>query len=1475
MKTNHYTSILSRLLNASAKLLFTLVALGFSFLVSAQKGNSNGTKDIVVRACVTNIGNGMYRVNFGYDNPNKKGVTVDEDKSTVKSNSGKNKTKGINAFKNGSVDKAFTMEFNEKDVVEWTVINPNGKVHTVIASANSSHCPEVEEGFIFPVYGQGNGKSDALVGLELTSLANQVAGDEPSGLIFQINDEQEVLIEITPQKNMLADAISLLTGTFGRQYNTDPQVSDFVLNPMVIADPANELQAIDLFFPIDRLLELNSYPLLLNFVRPLYPSYQNGGVVDSQGDAAQKSDIVRESFRIVRDGEVVAIDGSGQKIGVLSDSYNTQPFTGKTKAEVDVENGDLPGLNNINGYNSEIEVLKEFPFGTASDEGRAMMQILHDVAPGAALAFHTGAVSPRDFEVGVKALAAAGCDIIVDDLTFITESFFGSGRISNAIDSFTGVDGNFYFTSAGNFSNKGYQGLFTPSENTPTTNFLPSGNVTKAHIFGTNADGSPDIYQKINVVPGTYMIVLQWDEGLASQDNGSGALTDLDIYLVDDAGNLIVGNNRFNLNGDPTEIIVFQSVGTGEANLLITNASGETPPGLSFRYIAFQANGLEFLEYAGAPTISGHAMSPKAITVGAVDYRSAQNPQAQTFSSYGGTLANQALVEVDIAAPDGVNTNVASIGIDIEGDGFTNFFGTSAAAPHAAGAFALLMSALPSWYPDGLPINAPARANPSNDKALKLFKDTALAAGDINTAGAGLLNTTNAFLQIATQTPTITQLVVEDGKTPSAEPFQVTILGDYLPESPTVIFDGQELEIVSVTETEITALVNAFSGNPRLVVNVEGKTPGGTDGGDSNPLYFFDEGTYVLNIIANDASIEFGQAVDFSFSVEGLPEGVSIDSLGLPAIKIATPAVFPYPDVNNYNLQPYFETDLTEDQMNAFHINFMAGIFEVTKKDLVIRPIDATRQYGEAIDVEFNYDFIEDGIEDPLDFISLIDFEHESTFFETNTIALVNRFIAVVNDYQFVDLLDGGSWMASERTIQNRFIAVVNGMNIIDMEVDDLTNYFDAVNNPTTNRFIAVVNRFIAVVNGLALVNNQVDMSIENRFIAVVNESSLGGEDDTNDYSTVFALVDAEDASTDTEQRGVDLLYSLNMITGLGVTNTQDASHYVYPGSFLSPLANNFNTTYDYSRLNITAAPMQATISDFVVNDGVFPSSDQISAEITGFVYNETLETVFPDGLEYYFEDMQGNPYVAGGTGKYAIKISNPANYLIEYTRDAMVYINPFGDDAKKVRTYLDCVSENTNDPDGYGYTANLSYINPNAETFYVLEGDDNFVIGTAKVGDALPVEFLAGEHTFSIRFTDGDFTWSLTTLGSAHKTSVGSDSTNGSNRCEAKDVEATSSSARPLTEIAAEEELQQQDNLNAIKLYPNPVLDVLNINYEASQIKEIGVYDLSGKLYYKTNNITTNLGTLQLSLSAFKKGLYVVQVTYENEVKSYKVYKE
>ena len=47
-----------------------------------------------------------------------------------------------------------------------------------------------------------------------------------------------------------------------------------------------------------------------------------------------------------------------------------------------------------------------------------MMEIIHDIAPGASLAFYTAFDSEQDFANGILALAAAGAKVIVDDVGY-------------------------------------------------------------------------------------------------------------------------------------------------------------------------------------------------------------------------------------------------------------------------------------------------------------------------------------------------------------------------------------------------------------------------------------------------------------------------------------------------------------------------------------------------------------------------------------------------------------------------------------------------------------------------------------------------------------------------------------------------------------------------------------------------------------------------------------------------------------------------------------------------------------------------------------------------------------------------------------------------------------------------------------------------------------------------------------------------
>ena len=1271
---------------------FLIFNLLLFFLISPQLF-AQKNKDIEpVLYCVKDLSNGLYQATFSYNNPTNKEVVIDESGSIIKSNNGKKLSKGLNKFKPGTVDKVFTKEFSANDYVEWTIIS-NGNTHTVYANANSAKKCTANDGFIFPVIGD-NGKSIELIGQELSSLCNNVAGTKPSELIFQMSGGK-VLIEIVPKELQMPNVLTLLQGA---PFNIQP--ADFLFP---ISQYTN-LAAIDVYFNTQDLCKLNSYGNIINFARPVYPAYNNTGGVSTQGDNAQKSDLVRESFRIIKsDGNIIPVDGTGIKVGVLSDSYD-MVLGVPGIAALDIANGELP---------ASVEVLKDNLY-KSSDEGRAMMQIIHDVAPGAALAFHTATASPRQFEIGFNALKNAGCDIIVDDITFITDPFFGLGRISDSIQSFASQPGKFHYTSAGNIANKSYQALFNTSQSTPITNFnlLPTGSVTRAHVFGTNPDGTQDYLQKISVVPGTYLIVLQWKENAASQRNQVGATNDLDIYIVDDSGRLLVGNNRVNVNGDPTEIIVFKSTGTGNANIMITNANGAT--NVPFRYIAFRTNaedntpdGLKFPEYfgTGAPTVSGHAMTPESLTIGAVDYRNALNPIAEAFSSYGGLLKDGTNLQIDMYAPDGGNTASTSIGQlatcdTCDKDDKLNFYGTSASAPHAAAAMALLKSALPYWYPDGL-----GATTFTSNETLATFKNTSISFPARDKSNGQFLNTLNAFKSIAAQTAKITSLTILNG-TASVEPITISIIGEFFPSKSSVpypakvYFEGKELtNIQVVSDTEIIATVPEFVGNPEVTIYTEPKPGTQGNGGFSNPIKILPNGKYAINIIPNNAVFEYGQDISLSYFVQGLPEE-EIDSslpyseimasLGFPEVKLSSGADAKldeggYPIVFDYVITPSFAEPLSEELLNKYQVNFISGYVDsdseigkigyltITKKDLTITPTDVTYTYGDPIDVAFNYEFDTTGISNEEIFRLLIDQTHASDFKDgipSKFQALVSKFQALVSNYD-MSFLNGGSWSASSRTIQNKFQALVSGMSIVNLDNENFTNYISARANfddATTNKFQALVSKFQALVSAEDLFAGDVEIGTPSKFQALVSkfQALVSAEDPERpfkEYAEVFTIVDAEDAQPEDgsdNERAISEIYALNMLTGIDVTNSEEDKHYVYPGAFLNAMSANFNITYGAGRMIINPKDLNVKTENLIVSYGENITESMLLALTTfdGWAFEgefeESIETVFPDGVPFYFvkNNVEYELSELKELGNYEIKIRNPKNYLINSLND-------------------------------------------------------------------------------------------------------------------------------------------------------------------------------------------------------------------------------
>jgi len=508
-------------------------------------------------------------------------------------------------------------------------------------------------------------------------------------------------------------------------------------------------------FPMKKIDNMESMSNLM-YVRPAYKPVNNVGLVTSQGDLSQYSDIARDN---------IGVNGAGQKVGVLSDSYDALGG-----ASAGISSGDLPGTGNPLGFNTPVEVLLDLDPGEGSDEGRGMMEIVHDVAPGAELAFHTAFGGQAVFANGIKALADVGSNVIVDDIIYFAEPMFQDGIIAQATDEVT-AQGATYLSSAGNGERQSYESAFNPAFQqliTPISivDFQPVFSATyELHDF----DSGPgvDVFQEVLLSPGTgFTFTFQWDQPFASVCEGCpGSASDLDIFIaLDESFDFIIAEfSGVNIN-QGLDAVELAGVGlspnaTGPLPIYVaigqfidTPNPGPTPGLIKFVSFGEASNPIEYLNFKS--TLFGHANSRSSIATGGVRYTNTPSfgsavPILETGFVSGGSAAggtpiffdtsgnriNELRPKPEICAPQGANTTF--FGSDFEGDGFPNFFGTSASAPHAAGAAALLLDATGEHFTPG--------------EVKTVFNETAEDMDDPFTAefDAGFdFGTGNGFLQV-------------------------------------------------------------------------------------------------------------------------------------------------------------------------------------------------------------------------------------------------------------------------------------------------------------------------------------------------------------------------------------------------------------------------------------------------------------------------------------------------------------------------------------------------------------------------------------------------------------------------------------------------------------------------------------------------------------------------------------------------------
>lgn len=474
------------------------------------------------------------------------------------------------------------------------------------------------------------------------------------------------------------------------------------------------------------------------------------GARTSEGDNQLGAANARASF---------GVDGSGVTVGLLSDSFD-RDATAPTHAINDVASGDLPGPGSPCGSTTPVGVLDDSKAG--DDEGRAMAQIVHDLAPGASIDFATAFSGESNFAANIRALANAGASVIADDVVYLEEPFFQDGPVAEAVND-VASRGVSYFSAVGN-QNLRLGGKDTGSWEAPEfrdasaetpAQACPTGLPAYAtHCMDFNpASGATDTGFSITVEPGATLTVdLQWAQPW------NGVTTDLDSYLTF-AGTLLTteGNETLNVASTqrPAELMSWTNT-SGEARTVQlaisrcdkvcdpTFGGDSASPRLKFVLFGSGVAPAEYLESSGGDTVGqtifGHAGAAGAIGVGAVRYNTTSSPES--FSSRGPvkhyfgpvdgvsaapSTGEQIISKPDLAATDGgANT---FFGTPVAG--VWRFFGTSAAAPHAAAVAALIRQANPGASAAQVRADLAATARPVGS-----FGATAVGAGLIDANAA-------------------------------------------------------------------------------------------------------------------------------------------------------------------------------------------------------------------------------------------------------------------------------------------------------------------------------------------------------------------------------------------------------------------------------------------------------------------------------------------------------------------------------------------------------------------------------------------------------------------------------------------------------------------------------------------------------------------------------------------------------------------
>ena len=457
--------------------------------------------------------------------------------------------------------------------------------------------------------------------------------------------------------------------------------------------------------PVDKLDAVAALPWVAA-VRPVSRPQVDAGPITSEGVALHRADIAQR----------IGLNGRGQRVGAMSD--------GVTHLADSVAKGELP---------ADVKVIDPGD----GDEGTGMLEIVHDQAPGAKLLFTGTGETLEDHVGGLRALAAAGANLITEDLAFDDEPAFQQGLAAATAESLA-RSGVFFSSSSGNLGAR-----HTPRVRAIGTGRTPDDITDTA--FGTDcgptphntvavAGGTDNSFDLLLGQDGLFLATLQWSEPRAIFPTpGRGGFTDVNLYLLDQTGRCLAVSNAVQANGvgDTIEQVLFDSaplgLGTHSLKLVVDVAgtsSAVAPPLIDLRWrtaiagsaavdTASRAGSLNpDSNYLGLATSAGAAPAsqstdPKTVPLetfsagGPVQIGSTTQCRRGAVGPCRGVAGSRfrTAVAPTWTAADGVSVSGSGGFPDPDvcpatANGVCLFFGTSAAAPSAAGVAAVVRQEL-------------------------------------------------------------------------------------------------------------------------------------------------------------------------------------------------------------------------------------------------------------------------------------------------------------------------------------------------------------------------------------------------------------------------------------------------------------------------------------------------------------------------------------------------------------------------------------------------------------------------------------------------------------------------------------------------------------------------------------------------------------------------------------------------------------